>query len=75
MTGVQTCALPIWMERVETLEEERFALIVLGDDRATVATYVEGRRAFDRGSPARTLPPRADPAPMSATGSQGEAPQ
>ena len=70
-----TAAMRRRMERVETLEEELFALIVLGDDRATVATYVEGRRAYDRGSPARSLPPRADPAPMSATGSQGEAPQ
>lgn len=70
-----TAAMRRRMERVETLEEELFALIVLGDDRATVATYVEGRRAYDRTLPARSLPPRADPAPMSATGSQGEAPQ
>ena len=36
------------MERIETLEEELFALMTLGDERATVATYSGGRQIFDR---------------------------
>ncbi|MER0236995.1 guanine deaminase [Fulvimarina sp. MAC8] len=36
------------MERVETLEEELFALMTLGDERATVATYSGGRIIYDR---------------------------
>ena len=38
-----TAALSRRMERVETLEDEVFALITLGDDRSVAATYVGGR--------------------------------
>ena len=38
-----TSALSRRMERVETLEDEVFALITLGDDRSVAATYVGGR--------------------------------
>ncbi len=44
-----TPALRQRMERVETLEEELFALTVLGDERAVVATYAAGRRLHARG--------------------------
>ena len=38
------------METVDgDLEEELFVLMTLGDDRAVAATYVQGRRAWDRG--------------------------
>ncbi|MEF2553044.1 guanine deaminase [Aurantimonas sp. A2-1-M11] len=70
-----TAAMRRRMERVETLEEELFALIVLGDERSTVATYVDGRRAYDRHSPGRSLPPRADLAASPARANRGEAPQ
>ncbi|KAB0679272.1 guanine deaminase [Aureimonas leprariae] len=49
------------MERVETLAEELFALMTMGDDRAVVATYALGRRVHDRqGFVEHPLPPRAD---------------
>jgi guanine deaminase len=35
-------------ERIETLEEELFLLMTLGDDRAVRATYVAGEKAFER---------------------------
>ncbi len=35
-------------ERVETLEEELFLLMTLGDDRAVRATYIAGEKAYDR---------------------------
>ncbi len=35
-------------ERVETLEEELFLLMTLGDDRAVRATYIAGQKAYDR---------------------------
>lgn len=44
-----TPALRRRMEGVETLEDELFALIVLGDDRAVAATYAGGRLAYERG--------------------------
>ena len=34
-------------ERVETLEEELFLLMTLGDDRAVKATYIAGDKAFE----------------------------
>ena len=43
-----TAALRRRMEAVERLEDELFALIVLGDDRAVAATYVGGRLAHRR---------------------------
>ncbi|MGF1593037.1 MAG: guanine deaminase [Kiloniellaceae bacterium] len=39
-------------ERVETLEEELFLLMTLGDDRAVAATYIAGERAIPRAVPA-----------------------
>ena len=36
------------MESAETLDEEVFALMILGDDRACAATYVAGRLAYRR---------------------------
>lgn len=44
-----TPALRRRMEAAESLAEELFALIVLGDDRAVAATYVGGRLAHERG--------------------------
>ncbi|WP_412766136.1 guanine deaminase [Skermanella cutis] len=45
-------ATPAMAHRMETvdgdLEEELFVLMTLGDDRAVAATYVQGRRAWDR---------------------------
>ena len=40
-----TPALAHRMEHCESLEEELFALLTLGDDRAIAATYVQGRRS------------------------------
>jgi guanine deaminase len=41
---------------LETLEEELFLLMTLGDDRAVTATYIAGERAMPAGevTPART---------------------
>lgn len=39
-----TAAMAHRAERVETLEEELFLLMTLGDDRAVTATYVSGER-------------------------------
>ncbi|WP_062015585.1 guanine deaminase [Aureimonas sp. AU4] len=36
------------MERAESLEEELFALVTMGDDRAVAATYLAGRLAHRR---------------------------
>ncbi|WP_062111042.1 guanine deaminase [Aureimonas sp. AU40] len=44
-----TPALRQRAERIETLEEELFALATLGDDRCVVATYAAGRRLHARG--------------------------
>ncbi|MEH6717627.1 MAG: guanine deaminase [Aurantimonas endophytica] len=63
------------MERVETLEEELFALMTLGDERATVATYVFGHRAYERGTPRRPLPARQDLAPPDIAPGAGESAQ
>ncbi|NDV87322.1 guanine deaminase [Aurantimonas aggregata] len=60
------------MERVETLEEELFALMTLGDERATVATYVFGERAYERGTTRRPLPARQDHAPPDGAPDAGE---
>ena len=43
-----TPALRRRMEAAETLAEEVFALMILGDDRACAATYVAGKRAYER---------------------------
>ena len=55
-----TLAMRRRMERVETLAEELFVLTTLGDERATVATYVAGRPAYDRAAASR----RPLPAPV-----------
>jgi guanine deaminase len=39
-------------ERVESLAEELFVLMVMGDDRGVKATYVAGREAYPKGPPA-----------------------
>lgn len=43
-----TSALKRRMESVETLDEEVFALLILGDERACAATYVAGASAYRR---------------------------
>ena len=43
-----TAPLSRRMDRAETLEEELFALMMLGDERSTVATYVAGRAVYLR---------------------------
>ena len=49
------------IDRVETLAEELFALMMLGDDRTTVATYAAGRRIHDRSAQfRRSLPARQE---------------
>ncbi len=64
------------MERVETLAEELFALMVLGDERATVATYAMGRRIYDRyQAGTRPLAPKLDQAPLPSTPQAGESAQ
>ena len=45
-----TRALRRRMKLVESLEDEVFALVTLGDDRAVAATYVAGHRAWERGA-------------------------
>ncbi|MBV8114131.1 MAG: amidohydrolase family protein, partial [Silvibacterium sp.] len=40
-----TAAMAHRMERCESLEEELFVLLTLGDDRAVAATYVRGVKA------------------------------
>ncbi|MBO0661312.1 guanine deaminase [Jiella sp. MQZ9-1] len=60
------------MARVETLAEELFALMVLGDDRATVATYAMGRKIYDRYHAGHaTLAPKLDQAPWPQPGEGG----
>ncbi|MDY8108624.1 guanine deaminase [Fulvimarina sp. 2208YS6-2-32] len=58
------------MERVETLEEELFALMTLGDERATVATYSGGRAIYERADapPERGSPARQNSAPLTSPG-------
>lgn len=71
-----TSALRRRMVRVETLEEELFALMILGDERATVATYADGHRVYDRSAmPARSLQPRPDHAPPTGPAQAGETAQ
>ncbi|EAU40773.1 guanine deaminase [Fulvimarina pelagi HTCC2506] len=58
------------MERVETLEEELFALMTLGDERATVATYSGGRLIYDRNAPRADRSgkaPQNEPGPFVST--------
>jgi len=43
-----TSAMAHRAERVETLEEELFLLMTLGDDRAVRATYIAGEKAYSR---------------------------
>ncbi|MCW4115540.1 guanine deaminase [Aurantimonas sp. MSK8Z-1] len=62
------------MERVETLAEELFVLMTMGDDRATVATYAAGRRLYEKGG--RSLPGKQEmpvSAPTRGPGEGGEA--
>jgi guanine deaminase len=40
-----TPAMAHRMERCESLEEELFVLLTLGDDRAVAATYVQGEKS------------------------------
>ena len=49
-----TEALRRRVEATETLEEEVFALMILGDDRACAATYLAGRIAYERDSATRS---------------------
>lgn len=46
-----TPALRRRMARVETLQEELFVLMTMGDDRSIVATYAAGRRVHERQGP------------------------
>jgi guanine deaminase len=46
-----TPAMAHRMERVETLAEELFVLMTLGDDRSVRATYVAGEKVHERPSP------------------------
>ncbi|MEF2070558.1 guanine deaminase [Consotaella aegiceratis] len=63
------------MERVETLGEELFCLMMMGDDRSVVATYAGGRRLHERDAPLqRTLPARQDFSPA-VLRDDGQAPQ
>ena len=52
LDSTATPALCQRMERVETLEEELFVLMTMGDDRCVVATYAAGRKLHDRGGSA-----------------------
>ncbi|MCQ0987944.1 guanine deaminase [Jiella marina] len=63
------------MERVETLEEELFALMILGDERTTVATYAAGRRIYDRYMARSTLAPKLDQMPYKTVDSGGASQQ
>ena len=36
------------MDAAQTIEEKLFALMVLGDDRCTHATYLMGHKVYDR---------------------------
>ena len=64
------------MERVETLAEELFTLMILGDERTTVATYAAGRRIYDRyNAGQRPLSPKLDQAPLPRTPQAGESAQ
>ncbi|WP_182086906.1 guanine deaminase [Aureimonas sp. ME7] len=47
-------------ERIETLEEELFVLMTMGDDRSVVATYAGGRKVHARGGSAGDLPSPLD---------------
>lgn len=62
------------MERVETLEEELFALVTMGDERNVVATYCAGRQIHGRPA-GGTLPPPSNPMPMPSSGQAAEASQ
>ena len=44
-----TPLLKLRNERAESTEDQLFALMMLGDDRAVAATYVAGQRAYERG--------------------------
>ncbi len=61
------------LERVETLEEELFLLMTMGDDRAVVATYAAGRRVHQRGG--GFLPAREAPQPVVSPSEQAGAVQ
>ena len=75
LDSAATPAMRRRMERVETLEEELFALMTLGDDRATVATYVLGEPGYERGAGLRKLPARQDHAAPSIAPGAGESAQ
>ncbi|WP_062210141.1 guanine deaminase [Aureimonas sp. AU12] len=62
-----TPALRQRMERVETLEEELFVLMTMGDDRCVVSTYASGRKVHARGMGGIDLPSPAH-APTSVGG-------
>jgi guanine deaminase len=47
-----TPAMAHRMERIGTLGEELFVLMVMGDDRAVQASYVAGKEAYPKGPPA-----------------------
>ncbi|WP_102960177.1 guanine deaminase [Mangrovicella endophytica] len=55
-----TAALRRRMQRAETLAEELFALMMLGDDRSVAATYANGKCVYDRLNTGPRLPERGD---------------
>src|SRR3546814_8189084 len=57
VTGVQTCALPIYV-RVDILDSARSVRVVLGGE--VVADTVRARFLFETGLPVRYYIPRAD---------------
>ncbi|WP_152047250.1 guanine deaminase [Aureimonas psammosilenae] len=71
-----TAALSWRMERVQSLDEELFALMTMGDDRSVVATYALGRRVHDRRAFQETppLPPSGAPG-LSFSAEEMEQPQ
>ncbi|RIY00130.1 guanine deaminase [Aureimonas flava] len=64
-------------ERVETLEEELFVLMTMGDERSVAATYAAGRRVHARGGtgdlPARLDQPPTRPAPGGPSAGEAQA--
>ncbi|SKA30596.1 guanine deaminase [Consotaella salsifontis] len=64
------------MERVETLGEELFCLMTMGDDRSIVATYAGGRLLHERDkAPFHPLEAKQDAPPPPSSSQGGEAGQ
>ncbi len=51
LDSAATPAMAHRMQRAESLAEELFVLMTMGDDRAVNATYVAGTRAYPSGPP------------------------